>query len=134
MIATDAEHLSINLNCLLKPSEMVTINLPRKRFQNFHRISVHGLINYGCPLDEDIYVNGRWGRMKSCTEISVYHIRKFLKRILSVSEVAFSETEIMNTKFLLTGFVNLTLIRFLKISNSYKIVQKVIKYLNIVLN
>lgn len=58
LIATYAEHLSINLNCLLNPSEMITINLPRKRFQNFHGISIHGLINYGCPLDENIYVNG----------------------------------------------------------------------------
>lgn len=59
LIATDVENLSIPLNCFLNPSKIVSINLPRKRFQNFHGILIHRLITYGCPLDQDIYVNGR---------------------------------------------------------------------------
>lgn len=66
LIASDSAHvLFIHTKCLVPAGKMATINLARNRYQNFHVISIYGLINYGCPLDEDICVNGRQGRREN---------------------------------------------------------------------
>lgn len=75
-----------------------------------------GLINYGCPLDEDIYVNGRQGRRKNWIIISECSIRDISNIICKIT---FSETKITTTEFLTIGYVSLIVLSFLEISDSY---------------
>lgn len=66
-------------------------------------------------------MNGRQGRRENWMGITVCYIRMFYIRDFSdiICEVTFSETKIASTEFLTTGYVNLIVLRFLEISDSY---------------